>query len=237
MPHIEEHDLVALHSQIEKKDQDLEKAFADLQEVDKRNEKVENQRNIFIGVSAVLFLFLAGCIGTYLAKPNAFIKDDMLAENGLEIVNVDDLNEWRDKAEAYDAAGMSGVSGDTMDDSEAGETGDDQKDGVNGDNALLASNDVSNTKETTSKKASLSGKKFYAVQVGAFDKKMVSMYSDSFKNYKEYYEDEFYKYSFGSFETLAEARKFRRELVGIGFKDAFIASYQNGKRLKIEEAW
>ena len=46
----------------------------------------------------------------------------------------------------------------------------------------------------------------------------------------------YYAYSLGTFETLEEAQKFRKQLVNIGFDDAFVASYQDGQRVKIEAA-
>ncbi len=77
----------------------------------------------------------------------------------------------------------------------------------------------------------------YAVQIGAFEEKDLSMYSENFVNFKEIKSGGFNKYALGNFESLNEAKKFRRELVRLGFRNAFIASYQNGKRIKIEEAW
>ncbi len=77
----------------------------------------------------------------------------------------------------------------------------------------------------------------YAVQIGAFEEKRLSLYSDNFVNFREIKSDGFNKYALGNFETLNEAKKFRRELVRMGFRNAFIGSYQNGKRIKIEEAW
>ncbi len=84
---------------------------------------------------------------------------------------------------------------------------------------------------------SLQDELIYAVQIGAFEEKNLSMYSDNFVNFKEIKSGSFNKYALGNFETLNEAKKFRRELVKLGFRNAFIASYQNGERLKIEEAW
>ncbi len=77
----------------------------------------------------------------------------------------------------------------------------------------------------------------YAVQIGAFEEKNLSMYSDNFVNFKEIKSEGYNKYALGNFETLEEAKRFRRELVKLGFRNAFIGSYQNGKRIKIEEAW
>ncbi|WAC02686.1 SPOR domain-containing protein [Lacinutrix neustonica] len=102
-----------------------------------------------------------------------------------------------------------------------------------GDNTLLASNDFSEEDS----RASIEDELVYAVQVGAFEERMVSTYSESFMNLKEFEEDEFYKYSIGNFDNLNEAQRFRKELLRIGFRDAFIASYENGRRIRIEEAW
>ena len=75
----------------------------------------------------------------------------------------------------------------------------------------------------------------FAVQVGAFENKNLSLYSKNFVNFKEIKNKEFNAYALGNFESLEEARKFRKEIVELGLKDAFIGSYLNGKRLKIEE--
>ncbi len=79
--------------------------------------------------------------------------------------------------------------------------------------------------------------KVYAVQIGAFEEKNLSLYSDKFMNFREIKQGNLNKYALGNFATLSEAKKFRRELVKLGFSSAFIASYLNGKRQQIEEAW
>ncbi|AXT62834.1 SPOR domain-containing protein [Aquimarina sp. AD10] len=84
---------------------------------------------------------------------------------------------------------------------------------------------------------SIEGEVIYAVQIGAFESKDLSLYSENFVNFREIKSEGFNKYALGNFETLNEAKKFRREIVQLGFRNAFIASYQNGERIKIEEAW
>ncbi|WP_108805254.1 SPOR domain-containing protein [Aquimarina sp. Aq107] len=98
-------------------------------------------------------------------------------------------------------------------------------------------NATNNNASEQQEKASLQGELVYAVQIGAFEEKDLSLYSDKFVNFKQIKAGSFNKYALGNFASLAEAKKFRRELVGLGFRGAFIASYQNGKRIKIEEAW
>ena len=75
------------------------------------------------------------------------------------------------------------------------------------------------------------------VQIGAFEARDLSLYSDKFVNFKEIKSEGFNKYSLGNFATLQEAKDFRKEIVRLGFSNAFIASYQGDTRIKIEEAW
>ncbi|WP_024771883.1 SPOR domain-containing protein [Aquimarina macrocephali] len=84
---------------------------------------------------------------------------------------------------------------------------------------------------------SLEDELVYAVQIGAFESIDLSMYSENFVNFRQIKSGGYNKYALGNFETLNEAKKFRRQLVRLGFRNAFIASYQNGERLQIEEAW
>lgn len=84
---------------------------------------------------------------------------------------------------------------------------------------------------------SLESELIYAVQIGAFEEKDLSLYSEKYVNFKGIRSGDYNKYALGNFETLEEAKRFRKELVRMGFRDAFIASYQDGERVKIEEAW
>jgi hypothetical protein len=92
-----------------------------------------------------------------------------------------------------------------------------------------------NTFYENNKQASLENATIYAVQIGAFEDRMISMTSESLINLKQFKESGFYKYAVGQFDNLAEAQQFRKELLNIGFNDAFIASYENGRRIRIEE--
>ncbi|MFI2742337.1 SPOR domain-containing protein [Zhouia sp. PK063] len=75
----------------------------------------------------------------------------------------------------------------------------------------------------------------YAVQIAALEKRDLSMYSDEFMNMHQYKVGNFNKYAIGMFATLKEAQQFRREIKKLGFRTAFVASYKNGKRIRIEE--
>ncbi len=77
----------------------------------------------------------------------------------------------------------------------------------------------------------------YAVQVAAFEDRGISLYSNDLKNINQYKDKPFNKYALGNFTNLEDANSFRREMVALGFKDVFVASYKDGKRIKIEEAY
>ncbi|MGB5645707.1 SPOR domain-containing protein [Muriicola sp.] len=76
----------------------------------------------------------------------------------------------------------------------------------------------------------------YSVQIKSFVENNLTLSSQSLNNTLFVKTNPFYSYSLGNFETLEEAQKFRKQLVSMGFEDAFVASYKEGKRLKIEPA-
>ncbi len=75
----------------------------------------------------------------------------------------------------------------------------------------------------------------YSVQVKSFVDNNVALASEALTNTLFVKTNPFYSYSVGNFGTLEEAQKFRTELVNIGFEDAFVASYKDGKRIQIED--
>lgn len=102
------------------------------------------------------------------------------------------------------------------------------------DNLQQQNQELSLVKEFYLAKKFLEKDKIYAVQVKSFVENNVTLTSEALTNTHFVKTNPFYSYSLGTFETLDEARKFRKQLIKIGFEDAFVASYQNGKRLKIE---
>lgn len=103
---------------------------------------------------------------------------------------------------------------------------------------LKAQNDaLSQVKELYLAEALLEKEKVYAVQVMAFAKSKTALVSEGLLTSRFLKTHPFYGYSLGVFETLAEAQEFRKQLVAMGFSDAFVASYQNGKRIRIEEPY
>ena len=56
------------------------------------------------------------------------------------------------------------------------------------------------------------------------------------ENVWEYREGGLYKYTVGSNKDLGSASALRRELCRKGFQDAFVVSFQNGKRIPVRVA-
>ena len=83
----------------------------------------------------------------------------------------------------------------------------------------------------------LNKEKIYSVQVKSFVENNVTLASEALTNTLFVKTNPFYAYSLGNFETLEEAQKFRKQLVQMGFNDAFVASYQDGQRVKIEDPY
>ena len=79
--------------------------------------------------------------------------------------------------------------------------------------------------------------KIYSVQIKSFVENNVTLASEALTNTLFVKTNPFYAYSLGNFETLDEARDFREQLVQMGFNDAFVASYQDGKRVQIEDPY
>lgn len=102
------------------------------------------------------------------------------------------------------------------------------------DNLKIQNQELSLVKEFYLAKQFLEKEKVYSVQVKSFVDNNVTLASEALTNTLFVKTNPFYAYSLGTFETLEEAQKFRKQLVNIGFEDAFVASYQDGQRLKIE---
>ena len=95
--------------------------------------------------------------------------------------------------------------------------------------------ELSLVKEFYLAKEFLEKEKIYSVQVKSFVDNNVTLSSEALTNTLFVKTNPFYAYSLGNFETLDEARRFREQLINIGFNDAFVASYKDGKRVKIED--
>jgi len=105
------------------------------------------------------------------------------------------------------------------------------------DNLRQQNEELSLVKEFYLAKNFLEKEKIYSVQVKSFVDNNVTLASEALTNTLFVKTNPFYSYSLGNFETLQEAQKFRKQLVDLGFNDAFVASYKEGKRLQIEDPY
>lgn len=102
------------------------------------------------------------------------------------------------------------------------------------DNLKRQNEELSLVKEFYLAKQFLEKETIYSVQVKSFVDNNVTLASEALTNTLFVKTNPYYSYSLGNFETLKEAQDFRKQLVSLGFEDAFVASYKDGKRLKIE---
>jgi outer membrane protein OmpA-like peptidoglycan-associated protein/tetratricopeptide (TPR) repeat protein len=78
----------------------------------------------------------------------------------------------------------------------------------------------------------------FRVQVYALSR-FLPLNSAEFANLEDiqrYEEDGLYKYTAGIFKTTEEAHAYRDMMVDMGFEDAFVVTFENGKRVNIEQA-
>ena len=93
------------------------------------------------------------------------------------------------------------------------------------DNLKEQNEELSLVKEYYLAKKFLEKEMIYSVQVKSFVDNNITLASEALTNTLFVKTNPFYSYSLGNFQTLEEAQKFRKELVDIGFSDAFVASY------------
>ncbi|PKB00294.1 sporulation related protein [Flavobacteriaceae bacterium MAR_2009_75] len=103
------------------------------------------------------------------------------------------------------------------------------------DNLKQQNEELSLVREFYLAKKFLQKEKIYSVQVKSFVENNVTLASEALTNTLFVKTNPFYSYSLGNFETLEEAQTFRQQLVDLGFPDAFVASYKDGKRIQIED--
>lgn len=103
------------------------------------------------------------------------------------------------------------------------------------DNLKQQNEELSLVREFYLAKKFLEKEKIYSVQVKSFVENNMTLASEALTNTMFVKTNPFYSYSLGNFETLEEAQTFRQQLVDLGFPDAFVASYKDGKRIQIED--
>ena len=209
MPIVTEHELEEFNQKsntLSKILDEHEDLKEDHEELEQSYEKVIQVRNIFIGISILLGLLLIAALLLKLLKPSLFVNEKSLQKDGYTLVENEEYSKLVDyKNQVADLE----------------------------DQGRLETTSENGTSNSNSQ-SSIGDTKVFAVQIGAFTQQDIGLYSDSFTQFNEFKEEGFYKYSLGAFETLEEAQSFRKKVISLGFKDAFVASYQNGERLNIE---
>lgn len=105
------------------------------------------------------------------------------------------------------------------------------------DNLKQQNAELSLVREFYLAKQFLEKEKIYSVQIKSFVDNNITLASEALSNTMFVKTNPFYSYSLGNFATLEEAQKFRKQLVDMGFNDAFVASYKEGKRIQIEDPY
>ncbi len=214
MPYIKEHHLLEFHKNIDKSNAERDEFESHFRSERAKNKKLRSERKLLLRGSAILFvLFIAG-IGFYLFKPDLLNSESYLEESDLALVE--------EGAPSNKGVKIQELNNQKLQSQDLA--------GKDSESELLELNlnDTGNA---------LSNSLFYAVQVAASKERLFSFLLNESDDLMETIEEGYYKYSYGNFETLTEAQDYRKELLNLGFEDAFVASFKNNKRVKIEEAW
>lgn len=208
MPFLDEQELISLQQEISDANEKKDELEEKLKTKENEISRVKvKSRGINIFFGALAGLAMA--VAIFLSKNQA----------PPELLNLDEIAEIKRTEAQRVIDSLSTVS--NIDDTEYEEETEESSSSV--DDGIQA---IKNT---------LKNEKIYSIQVGVFTKNKFPLLSESIAGITS--QGEYFKHSFGLFKTLEEAQGFRRNLVKIGFKDAFIASYINGERQKIEKPY
>ncbi|TRZ42602.1 SPOR domain-containing protein [Robertkochia solimangrovi] len=206
MPFIEEKHLIELHESLEAKELSEEKLVDQLKEERYQLSMMKRSRNVLFTVSVILLIVIGGFFFTYMYYPELLINQSSLEAKNKIIIDADQLNGLEKEVAS-----------------------------LRNDKTLLLTK-FKRTEEQPEPELPPADQVIYAVQVAALENMDLSLFSGSFRNLIFYKYKNFNKYALGNFDSLEDARSFRKALVKLGFEDAFVASYKNGKRIRIEES-
>lgn len=210
MPLIEQEELEELNKKIKTLNNEVE-------EVEDEMEDVKKHRLMLLIASIVLFLLLFVGLLTYLFSPTSLVSTSDFESAGYKVMTEEEYTQISEILNNQEMVAQDNEGDSNYTDEE------------------LSTESYSEDNFTPS--TTTANKTIYAVQIAAFADRAISLYSENLIQFKENQVDNYYKYALGAFETLEEAQQFRKELIKLGFRDAFIASYKNGERLQIEAAW
>jgi len=98
---------------------------------------------------------------------------------------------------------------------------------------------VTEEKQVNEPVSAVPGAVTYRVQLMALsnEKSLLDPEFELLEDVQMYIEDGLYKYTSGVFNTHAEALHYRSTMVLIGYTDAFVVSFSNGKRIYITPSY
>jgi hypothetical protein len=103
----------------------------------------------------------------------------------------------------------------------------------------LPTKNVDADKQISPPQITSSGVVSYRVQLLALsrEKSLLDPEFELLEEVQMYIEDGLYKYTSGVFNTHAEALNYRGTMVQLGYTDAFVVSFANGKRIYITPSY
>ncbi len=226
MPILTDQQFNELNSNLEVRKSKILALENQIDEFKDRLSKLKSHRFILLLVS-ILLAVIAFIL--YFKSPNSLSTKDhisLLESKGYKVLSTDDYMSLVQE-ETYEKEAMDLASKANDDSTSDINTQEEHDDSLSKASLIDKMHDV---------KSQIEGETVYAVQVAAFLKKKLSSVSDSYlPHFRELESGDFYKYSLGAFDNLEKAKRFRKEIIAMGFKDAFIATYKNGRRIRIQE--
>ncbi len=185
MPIIEEADLSNLNHQINSQKKEIVQLKDDVELVSEEKDELKSHRLILVIISGVLLLLLLIGFISYFAYPKTFLNISKLEQNGIRVMSAEEYQHLEEILNSQN----------------------------NTEEVEEESLSEQEEEENYSNQETINETVIYSIQVGAFEENNIQLYSDNLIQFKEVYNDDFYKYSVGAFSTLEEAQLFRKELV------------------------
>lgn len=182
-------------------------------ELEQANEDKSKLKRVSIFIGALLGLAIAAA-GYFYSNGSSTGNSSLSSNVNIEEIKANAIQQAIDSINAI----QSSVDGNT--------------DQYNDDSNNLGADNVESTVSNLNNNTQ--GETIYSVQIGVFANRRYPLISEKFiPGNLTPPSNGYFKQSIGIYATLNEAKKLRNELRKLGFDDAFVASYVNGKRQKI----
>ncbi|MBC9794829.1 hypothetical protein [Sinomicrobium weinanense] len=205
MPYIEEEDLVALHKKIEREQESNKKLLDQISSKNNSYDKSVKMKNTAWGITSALCLAIIGF---------AFYFNSELTAMEASYASCYEKNSLLLKSVDSTSILKERVA-----------SLESENKGLRKDLDEASTLPVPDT---------VSRDSVYTVQIRAFETDQIPLQSNTNFIYAQN-NNLFYAFCIGIFDNPDDARTLKRELTGMGFDDAFVALYKDGKRKKIIE--